>query len=35
VKPGQAQALLIVIDRNSDEWPTAYLQPARGEDRSK
>lgn len=33
VKPGQDQTLLVVIDRNDDEWPVAYLQPARREAR--
>jgi hypothetical protein len=35
VKPGQDQALLVVIDRNGEEWPVAYLQPGGRQVRSK
>jgi hypothetical protein len=35
VKAGLAQTHLVVIDRNDDEWPVAFLEPSRRENRSK
>jgi hypothetical protein len=29
IKPGKGQALVVILGRNDEEWPVAYLEPAR------